>query len=92
MQLTTKRKNVTDVRTINEIDDLKKIETKEITKLYILSSMVRHRLMRERQMDISDLAGSSIDASNHSNFKHDCESTIENECWKYFSTANPNIL
>lgn len=66
--------------------------------------MIKHRLAAEDiyQNPVIDKAGqSSFDSTSnflldlarrHSTTQRDSESAIENECWKYFSTACPEDL
>ncbi|XP_045770021.1 zinc finger BED domain-containing protein 4-like [Maniola jurtina] len=89
---------------INEINEY--MQTKEVTKVSFLSSMIKHRLATEDiqqipVIDSSKAGQSSFDSTSnflldlarrHSTTQRDSESAIENECWKYFSTACPEDL
>ncbi|CAG4952996.1 unnamed protein product [Parnassius apollo] len=89
---------------IHEIDEF--MQKREVTKVSFLSTMVRSRLTTEdiRQNEVIDYAKagptSSASSSNflldlarkHSSTQRDSGSDVENECWKYFSTACPEDL
>ncbi|CAG5057473.1 unnamed protein product [Parnassius apollo] len=89
---------------IHEIDEF--MQKREVTKVSFISTMVRSRLTTEdiRQNEVIDSAkagpNSSASSSNflldlarkHSTTQRDSGSAVENECWKYFSTACPEDL